>query len=196
MNKDDIPTSDHADETDRSAMGRLSTDVDDQAKIRGDLDRLFTEKLLAQTDYGDAFARDLAAANMSLPSLSEIDQALNRLQSSEPSPEEIARLLSLDNIGDIAVDGMRLNELLNNGVTGAEERNMMKRGMLFLRRRMYAEAAEWWLLNRPEDEIIDGRRHLLLTLFLVLTYKLAGDEQAAQSALRQARSNRLFKRPT
>jgi hypothetical protein len=195
MNKDDAPDHSLADETDRPAMGRLSIDNDTQAKIRGDLDRLFTEKLLAQRDSGEAFTRNLAAANLSLPSPSEIDQALNRLQSQEPSREEVARLLSLDHIGDITVDGMRLNELLDNGIGGAEERKMLKHGILFLKRKMYAEAAEWWRLNRPENELINGRLYLLLTLFLVLTYKLAGNEAAAQSALQEARSNRLFKPP-
>lgn len=188
MNKDDKTTPEAA----RPALGRIGTD---EQKIRGDLDRLLTENLLAHADSGEAFALDLAAANLSLPSPSEIDQALNRLQSQEPSQEEVAQLLSLDNVGDITVDGMRLNELLNSGITGAEERKMLRRGTLFLKRKMYREAAEWWRLNRPEDELLNGRLHLLLTLFLVLTYKLAGDEAAAQAALNEARSSRLFKRP-
>lgn len=189
MDKDDKNTPDAA----RLALCRLGTD---ERKIRGDLDRLLTENLLAHADSGEAFALDLAAANLSLPSPSELDQALNRLQSQEPSQEEIAQLLSLDNVGDITVDGMRLNELLDSGITSTEERKMLRRGMLFLKRKMYREAAEWWRLNRPDDELLNGRLHLLLTLFLVLTYKLAGDEAAAQAALNEARSSRLFKRPT
>ena len=196
MDKDDTPEPDSPHEASRPAMGRLGIDEDNQARIRGDLDRLFTENLLAHTDSGAAFTRDLAAANLSLPSPSEIDQALNRLQSYEPSQEEVVRLLSLDNVGDLSVDGMRLNELLDTGIAGAEERKMLKHGMLFLKRKMYREAAEWWRLNRPEDELINSRLHLLLTLFLALTYKLGGDEAAAQAALSEARSSRLFKRPT
>lgn len=191
MNKDDKPTPDSADEAARPALGRLGTD---EGKIRGDLDRLLTEKLLAHADSGEAFARDLATANLSLPPPSEIDRALNRLQSQEPSQEEVAQLLALDNIGDISVDGMRLNDLLDSGIAGADERKMLRQGMLFLKRKMYREAADWWRLNRPEDEILNGRLHLLLTLFLALTYKLSGDEAAAQSALSEARRSRLFNR--
>lgn len=190
MNKEDKPIPEPANEAGRPALDRLGTD---EGKIRGDLDRLLTENLLAHADSGEAFARDLATANLSLPPPSEIDQALNRLQSQEPSQEEVAQLLALDNIGDISVDGMRLNELLDSGISGAEERKMLRHGMLFLKRKMYREAADWWRLNRPEDELLNGRLHLLLTLFLVLTYKLAGDEAAAESALSEARSNRLFK---
>lgn len=193
MNKDDKPAPEAADEAARPALDRLGTD---EQKIRGDLDRLLTESLLAHADSGEAFALDLAAANLSLPSPSELDHALNHLQSQEPSQEEVAKLLSLDNVGDITVDGMRLNELLDGSITGAEERKMLRHGMLFLKRKMYREAAEWWRLNRPEDELLNGRLHLLLTLFLVLTYKLAGEEAAAQATLNEARSSRLFKRPT
>ncbi|HEX8118820.1 MAG TPA: hypothetical protein VF521_16200, partial [Pyrinomonadaceae bacterium] len=127
MNKDDKPTPEAADEAARPRLGRLDTG---EQKLRGDLDRLLTENLLAHADSGEAFALDLAAANLSLPSPSELDQALNRLQSQEPSQEEVAQLLSLDNVGDITVDGMRLNELLDGGITGAEERKMLRRGVL------------------------------------------------------------------
>jgi hypothetical protein len=193
MNKDDKPTPAPAHDAARPALDRLGPD---EGKIRGDLDRLLTENLLAHADSGEAFARDLATANLSLPPPSEIDRALNRLQSQEPSHEEVAQLLALDNIGDISVEGMRLHDLLDSGIAGADERKMLRHGMLFLKRKMYREAADWWRLNRPEDELLNGRLHLLLTLFLVLTYKLAGDEGAAQSALSEARRSRLFNQPS
>lgn len=184
------------DESSRPALARVSVNKENEARIIADLDRVFTENLLSQTDVGGMLAKDLAAANMSLPALSEIDQVFNYMQAEAvPSRKEIEQLLSLDNIGDIAVEGMRLNELLDNGITGVEERKMLKRGITFLKRKMYAEAAEWWLLNRPEDDLTNSRLHLLLTLFLTLTYKLSGDEAAANASLFHAKSNRLFKRP-
>jgi hypothetical protein len=187
---DKDPMPDDADEAAPRAPGRLGTDADG-AKIRGDLDRLFTEKAMARADTGEALMRDMAAASVSLPSLMDIDRAL---LTDEPSEKEYDRLLALDDVNALNVDGVRLNELLDRGVTGGEERKMVKRGLEFLKRRMYSEAAEWWLLNRPEDEVMNGRLHLLLSLFLVLTHKLAGDEAAAQAALGEARGNRFFKR--
>lgn len=192
MNEDDRPDPEADEEAGRPAPGRLGVD---EGRIRGDLDRMFSESMLAQADPGEELTRALSAVDLSLPSPSEIDRALNRLQSPEPSQEEVAQLLALDNIGDIAVEGMRLNELLDSSVLGADERKMLRHGVLFLKRKMYREAAEWWRLNRPEDGPVSGRLHLLLTLFLVLTYKLAGDEAAAHSALGEARRSRLFKRP-
>jgi hypothetical protein len=189
VNEED-PMPDTANDAALSRRGRLGTDTDG-AKIRGDLDRLFTEKAMARADSGEALARDMATAGLSLPSLADIDRAL---QTEEPAEKDYAQLLALDDVDALSVDGMRLNELLDRGISGGEERQMVKRGLLFLKRRMYPEAAEWWLLNRPEDEIVNGRLHLLLTLFLVLTYKLAGDEAAAQVALGQARGSRFFKR--
>jgi hypothetical protein len=182
-------------EAPRPALARGYVDKENETKIRADLDRVFTEHLLAQTDVGESLARDLAAADMTLPTLSEIDQVFNLMQvEAVPSSKEIERLLSLDSIGDITIEGMRLNELLDSGITSLEERKMLKRGILFLKRKMYPEAAEWWLLNRPEDDLTESRFHLLLTLFLALTYKLSGDDEAANSTLLHARSNRLFKK--
>lgn len=180
-------------ESSRPALARVSVGEDNDTKILADLDRVFTENLLSQTDVGDALAKDLVAANLSLPALAEIDQVFNsRLVERVPSRKEIEQLLSVDNIGDIAVDGMRLNDLLDTGITGTEERKMLKRGIIFLKRKMYAEAAEWWLLNRPDD-LINSRLHLLLTLFLTLTYKLSGDEATTNATLAQVKSHRLFK---
>jgi hypothetical protein len=197
-NRDDSdrnkPTGIPAEEGARPRLDRLTVAKDNEARIQADLDRVLQEKLLARTDVGDALAKDLAAANMSLPTLSEIDQVLARLQTPEPTAAEIERFLALDNIGDISLDGMRLNELLDKGATGITEQKMLRRGTLFLRREMYREAAEWWLLHRPHDELADSRLYLLMTLFLALTYKLSDQEEKFQAALAEARNTRLSQR--
>jgi hypothetical protein len=180
----------------RASMAHISVNEENKARIMADVDRVFEDNLLARTDVGLLLAKDLAVANMSLPSPSEIDQAFNRLQADAvQSQQEIEQLLSLDKIDEISIDGMRLNEFLDVGITGVEERRMLKRGLTFLKRKMYAEAAEWWLLNRPEDDLTNNRLYLLLTLFLALTYKLSGDEEVANSYLLHVRSSRLAQRP-
>jgi hypothetical protein len=163
------------------------------ARILSDLDRVWSDQLLARTDAGAALVRDLeASAILSLPLPSEIDQALSRTEAGAAiSAQEIDQLLSIDRIGDIAVEGLRLNELLDRGTAGVEQRAMLKRGLLFLQRRMYAEAADWWMLHRAAD-LANSRSHLLLTLLLALTHRLSGDEVAAQAALQDAKKSGLF----
>jgi hypothetical protein len=139
-----------------------------------------TDNLLARYDPGAALARDLeATANLALPSPSDIDGMLDRFGTDVVSSSEaVAELLSLDRIGEISVEGMRLNELLAGDAGAIEERKMLQPGLLFLRRRKYAEAVEWWTLHRNDRGADNSRAYLLLTLLLALTFRLAGDEDA------------------
>ncbi|HXU32557.1 MAG TPA: hypothetical protein VN851_18475 [Thermoanaerobaculia bacterium] len=164
------------------------------ARILADLDRAWSDQLLARVDAGAALARDLEASSLlSLPLPSEINQTLSRVEARIAfSAQEIDQLLSIDRIGEIAVEGMRLNELLDRGASGIEQRAMLKRGLLFLQRKMYTEAAEWWTLHRPAADLESDRAHLLLTLLLALTHRLSGNEVAARSALQDARQSRAF----
>ncbi len=100
----------------------------------------------------------------------------------QESLRQIEALLSLDGVGDLAQEGSRLNELLDRGAATLEERKILRRGMLFLRRRMYREAEEWWLLNQPPEK---NSFFILLQLLQVLTCKLAGNENRAAMLLAQ-----------
>lgn len=157
------------------------------SNVRAQLDRVLTEGLLAHTDVAQALAKNLNSATLSLPSAAEIDQALGRLA---PDPvataADIENLLSLGDLSDMEVAGMRLNQLLENR---PNEQRMLIRGLAFLKRKMYGEAAEWWLLNRPPNAAADPKLHLLLTLLVVITYRFAGDHARAQPYLIEAQRN-------
>lgn len=157
-------------------------------RLQADLDRALTDKLLAQGDVGGAFLQDLeAATNLMMPTLSDIDRSLAQVeQPIELSLDDIETLLSPDSSADIAIEGMRLHDLLGQGGTSIQERATLKRGMLFLRRQMYPEALEWWQLNRPKDPLANPRYFCLTSLLLAFTHQLAGDAALAQSALQDA----------
>jgi hypothetical protein len=169
-------------------LARLSTEHDLETRMRMDIDSFLNDKLLARDDPGAALVRKVhAIAELGLPAPSEIDAALSRQESAAlQSTQNIEQLFLLDRLGDIAVEGVLLNELLNRDGASGEERLILKRGMLLLKHRKYAEAAEWWRLNRPPDTLTDRRLFHLLTLLLALTYRLAGDEASSQGALREA----------
>lgn len=185
----------NSEESRHKPLERLSTREENTLRIQADLDRIHTENMLAQVDVGMERAQELTAIEMDLPSIAEIEGSIsNRLSNSLPSSEDIEKLLDIDKIGDIAIEGRSLKEILNEGITSPEQRKMMQRGITFLKLRKYNEAAEWWLLNRPENTPNNSRLHLMLTLFLALTYKLSGNEAGADSALIEAKNNRLFKK--
>jgi hypothetical protein len=158
----------------------------DERSLQADLDRMVTDKLMAQVDSGTTLARDLESTMaLSLPTFDDIESIINKGVSA-PDSTQVGELFDLDMLGDITVKGVRLNELLDGDGASIQERGILQRGLLFLRRRMYPEAAEWWTLNRPKDHIVNARFHCLLTLLLALTYEWAGDPKRAQAAKEEA----------
>jgi len=158
-------------------------------RMRADLDRIWTDGLLARVDTGSTLARDLQAmADLHLPLPAEIELALSRVEAEAGiSEQRIEEMLSLDRVGDITVEGLRLNELLDRSGAETKEREMLRRGLVFLKQKMYAEAAEWWTLHCPSSDGVNHRQYLLLTLLLALTYRLSGNEPQATGALEQVR---------
>ncbi len=166
----------------------------DDRRLQADLDRALTDKLLARSDSAEAFVREFEAnTSLQLPTLADIDRTMARVESptSESNPS-LESLLSLDSVGDVAVEGIKLNELLNQGDITLQQRAAVKRGLLFLRRRLYAEAAEWFLINRPDDAASDPSFYCVATLLLAFTYRLSGQTSQAQDALQEAVRVRKF----
>jgi hypothetical protein len=156
-------------------------------RIQADLETALNDKIMAQSDAGTAIAREFDLnASLMLPVMTDMERPTR--VADEPLYEnlrEIEQLLSLDKVVDIAKEGSRLNELLDRGGATIEERKILQRGMLFLRRRMYREADEWWLLNSPEDR--SSHFFLLLQLLRAITCRLAGDEPRAVMILSQVK---------
>jgi hypothetical protein len=167
-------------------IGRAEDD-----RIQADLDRAITDKLLSSSDAGGSLAKEFEAnISLSLPTWAELDRVQDSEADSFRSNQDLQSLLSLDSVGEIAVEGMRLNELLARGGASLEERSILKRGLLFLNHRKYNEAVEWWLLNRPREPFENPRLYCLATLLLSFTYQLSGQMGLAKSAAQEAREVR------
>jgi len=171
--------------------GMFSKEIDRFEDDRFDLslDRALSDRMLAEADSGSELAKSLElGVNLILPTSSEIDRVLEPERTAIPSDREIAEVILNGGLKEIALEGMSLNSLLDRGGGSFEERAILKRGMLFVSHRKYAEAAEWWTLNRPRESKIDPRFYTLSTLLLALTYQLAGQTQLAEAAIIAARS--------
>ena len=166
-----------ADRPDGPGLARVAQDD----RLQADLDRALTDKLLARADVGGALARDLEASSaLVLPALSDLDQRLKEAEVPTPqSRDEIESILP-GSFGDIAMEGVRLNELLVRGGASLQQRSILKRGLLFLGKGLHAEAADWWMLNRPREPLEDPRFYCICTLLLAFTYQLEGKTQAAE----------------
>lgn len=165
-----------------------------ERRLQAALDRAWSDRLLAQSDAGKALTRDLAAlSDLGLPAPSEIEAALGRLTPAGDdvsSKEGVERLLALDRVGDVVLEGMRLNDLLAQGLGGPAGRQTIEVGLKLLRGKKYQEAGEWWALKRTPLAGTDSQLELLLTLLLVLTYHIAGDQRREQAELARARQLR------
>ena len=166
--------------------------LESESALRADLTHALADRFMMQVDEGAAFANAMASAEMNLPSPASIEMALGPVEELSSSRDEMERVLARDQFEDITIAGMKIDTLLGPKGDHQETRDMLRRGINFLKARKYALATEWWTLNRPPDREQNPRLHLLLTLLLVMTHSLAGDKQAAARELEQARSSHLF----
>jgi hypothetical protein len=137
------------------------------------LDRIVTDNLLARSDAGieDLLARDLAGPL----SPGDLRDALVRVdERNDPSIADLENSLALESA--IAVDGITLAELIDKSGTDLK---IIKRGLLFLKKGMFAEALEWWTLQRENLSPSQDRLGLLLLLMEGFTHRLAGDNRRA-----------------
>jgi hypothetical protein len=185
-----IPGSDSLRE-EKYGLSRAS--AEDNGRLEADLNRALADKLMAQFDVGSALARDIdVAASTLMPTLDDIARTLDRAGEKEAAFEDIGRILETEELGDLKIEGVRLNELLSRGGNSVAQRKILRTGFQLLHRKLYSEAAEWWSLNRVQDP--SSPFHCVLSLLLAWTYQLQGNNVAAKAAAEETmQSRRLMK---
>ena len=152
------------------------------------LDRIVTENLLARSDAGieDLLARDLAGPL----SPGDLRDALVRVdQRNDPSLADLENSLALESA--IAVDGITLAELIDKG---GNDLKIIKRGLVFLKKQRWAEALEWWTLNRENLSPAQENLSLLLLLMEGFTHRLAGDHRRAADVHARIAQHPVYRR--
>lgn len=152
------------------------------------LDRIVTENLLARSDASveDLLARDLAGPL----SPGDLRDALVRVDArNDPSVADLENALSLESA--LAVDGITLADLIDKS---GSDLKIIKRGLAFLRKQRWAEALEWWTLNRENLSPSQDRLGLLLLLMEGFTHRLAGDHRRAADVNVRINAHPLYRR--
>ena len=152
------------------------------------LDRIVTENLLARSDAGieDLLARDLAGPL----SPGDLRDALVRVDArNDPSLADLENSLALESA--IAVDGITLAELIDKG---GNDLKIIKRGLVFLKKQRWAEALEWWTLNRENLSPAQENLSLLLLLMEGFTHRLAGDHLRAADVHARIAQHPVYRR--
>jgi hypothetical protein len=151
------------------------------------LDRSLVDSLLARSDTGlDA----LLARDVSGPlAISELRDAVARVDRGDPSVAELEQ--SFDRAAATSLDGIALSELVDS--RGADAK-LIRRGLVLLRNRRWAEALEWWSLHREGLDPSRDRLELLLLLLEAFTHRLAGNVARAGEVRARIAAHPLYRK--
>ncbi|WP_163995573.1 zinc ribbon domain-containing protein [Pyxidicoccus caerfyrddinensis] len=142
---------------------------------------LASAPLLARNESIDALTRELEQESAGPLMLAELQSVSDRLAGdAAPGLNELEGLLAKE-AAPVSFDGIQLSSLLERG---SQDQAVLRKGLVLLRHRRYAEALEWWTLNREALEPSRERLELLLLMMEAFTHGLAGN-RARERAVRQ-----------
>jgi hypothetical protein len=160
--------------------------------VQQDLERIRTESLLARQDAAQELTRALDAALVEPLALCELDGGLGRLENQGlPSFSELESLLAAPECSGLTMERNLLADLVKDG---GETQSILKKGLVFVKHRRFAEALEWWALNRQGLDPSSTRLSLLLLVMETLTHLWAGQPDRAAAARQQVRCHPLFQK--
>lgn len=154
------------------------------------LARIMTESFLAKDiPLDDAERGGPADDGAGFLALSELRAGLSRLEDdAEPKLADLEAALAKD-LPLVAIEGIQLSRLVDRS---SNDMQVLKRGLVFVKSGKYAEAIEWWTLQRARLDATRARSRLLFLLMEAFTCSLAGDAEGARDVKRQIREHPLF----
>lgn len=154
------------------------------------LARILTDNYLAKEASLDDLARvpeTDEGAGFLAPS--ELRAAVARIEDvGELKLADLEAALAKD-LPSVAIEGIQLSRLVDGS---GDEMKVLKRGLLFVKNGKFAEAIEWWTLQRERLDATRSRARLLYLLMEAFTCSLAHDAEGARDARRQIREHPLF----
>ena len=162
-----------------------------ERSVREDLEKMQVESLLARQDAVDDITRQIEDGVRAPLALAEVGGVLDRLEGPVlPSFDNLKDLLVGPDASGLKIEKNLLTDLLR---VGTEGQGIIKKGLVFLKHKKYAEAVEWWTLHRQGLDPKISRLHLLLLMMECLTYYWAGDGDRAARMRDQVRAHPLFR---
>lgn len=155
-------------------------------KIDDEVSREMVDGLLTRAEPLNNLIREESLS--SALETSELQGLLDRVGGvSGPVDDGLARLLP-EELSSISIDGLSLAKLID---PSSGDLRALKTGFTLVRHRRYAEASEYWNLQRQRAEA-DVTKERLVFLLLVLdafTWRLAGDRERLRVALERVNAH-------
>jgi hypothetical protein len=153
------------------------------------LARILTESYLAKEIPLDVLSGAGPGADEGAGFLAPSElRAVARIEDAEPGLADLEAALARD-LPAVAIEGIQLSRLVDRS---GDDVKVIKRGLLFVKSGKYAEAIEWWALQRERLDATRGRSQLLFLLMEAFTCSLAKDGEGARDAKRRIREHPLF----
>ena len=177
--------------TSREANLAADASGDLDRTVRSDLQRIRAESLLARQDSAQELTRALDASLAEPLALEEITRSLGRLEGQVvPTLSELEGLLAAPETTGLTMERHLLAELMKDG---GEAQSVLKKGLVFLKHRRYAEALEWWSLHRQGLDEGSSRLALLLLVMETLTHLWSGHPERASAIRSRVLAHSLFR---
>lgn len=139
------------------------------------LARLEESSFLSRLDEGVSSLTRAIEVELSVGvSADDLSRLLTRIdEKAEQSLAQLEQVLS-GSSDRLDLEGLDLTKLLDRSGEGLA---LVRKGLVFLKHRRFAEALEWWSVNRQGLDPGQGRLELLLLVMEAFTYSLQGDAQ-------------------
>ncbi len=155
------------------------------------LARVMSKSLLEKADALDNFSSEIERITQNSLTTADIQEAITHINEvSTPNLVELEKMLSLD-AQHVTLEGIKLSELLDGK---ADDKDILRKGLLFLKHRKYAEAVEWWTINRQKLDTSRQRLQFVLLIMEAFTYILSGDKHKVNTLRQQIRHHALYER--
>jgi hypothetical protein len=159
--------------------------------VSNSLVRAKSSFLLERADSLDNLSEDIERQGLTALTTADLQQAIVHIkEENSTSLQELENLLSIS-AEQVSVEGIKLSGLLDGA---ADDREILKKGLIFLKHGRYSEAVEWWSLNRQRVDSSRQRLKFLLLIMEAFTLSLSGDLQRASLIRKQIKEHSLYEK--
>jgi hypothetical protein len=159
--------------------------------VSNHLARSISSSLLEKADALSLISNEIERKAINSLTTNDLQCAITHLKSeSTLDLDELENMLVL-NPENVTLEGIKLAGLLDGK---GNDLDILKKGLVFLKYRRYAEAVEWWTLNRQRIDSKQQKLQFVLLIMEAFTHTLSGDEHKAEQVRQKIRNHFLYEK--